>query len=305
MKILSRLFLTVALLFSLHPVFADALRVSTTALPTAQSGKSYNASLSAKGGPAPFSWHVEKGVLPSGLALSNQGQISGTPTGSATTSDFTVTVIDAHGATSSAVFHLVVNAPPPPAPVVTAISPTSAGPNDGATLTITGQNFGTNPQVFIAGVLASPVNTSPNTSSMLSVTVPNMPSNVTTCSQIDVKVVNPDGQQSTLSGAFDYVQSIVISNVVTASINGVTSTVTTTKNDAGALVLPQGNVGQSYSVQFSATGGCGPLTWSISSGSLPPGIILAKNGTITIPAEFSGTFSFAGLKLFKPASATK
>jgi phosphoesterase family protein/putative Ig domain-containing protein/carboxypeptidase family protein/Ig-like domain-containing protein len=56
--------------------------------------------------------------------------------------------------------------------------------------------------------------------------------------------------------------------------------------------LQNGTVGQAYSAQLNATGGTSPYTWSISSGSLPPGLSLSPAGVI------SGTPTTAGSSTF-------
>ncbi len=52
--------------------------------------------------------------------------------------------------------------------------------------------------------------------------------------------------------------------------------------------IPNGTVGVAYSTSFSASGGTAPYTWTVTSGSLPTGISLAANGTL------SGTSSVIG-----------
>jgi hypothetical protein len=60
--------------------------------------------------------------------------------------------------------------------------------------------------------------------------------------------------------------------------------------------LPAGNQGTAYSGTVSATGGVGPFTWSVSSGSLPTGLSLAASTTnsvmITGTPSAPGTFNF-------------
>lgn len=56
--------------------------------------------------------------------------------------------------------------------------------------------------------------------------------------------------------------------------------------------LPGGQVGQPYAQQLTATGGDGPLTWSIANGGLPDGLQLSASGLI------SGTPSTAGVSSF-------
>lgn len=60
------------------------LAITTTSLPAGNVATAYATGLAASGGTAPYSWAVISGTLPPGLTLSSAGQISGTPTASAT-----------------------------------------------------------------------------------------------------------------------------------------------------------------------------------------------------------------------------
>jgi len=57
--------------------------------------------------------------------------------------------------------------------------------------------------------------------------------------------------------------------------------------------LPNGTNGSAYSQQLQATGGQPPYSWSLYSGSLPPGLSLSDGGLISGDALLSGTFSFS------------
>src|SRR5882762_8689476 len=72
---------------------AAPLKVSTTSLPNGAQSVAYSQSLAAAGGTAPYSWSLLSGTLPSGLAPSASGIISGTPT-SVGTNNFVVQVTD-------------------------------------------------------------------------------------------------------------------------------------------------------------------------------------------------------------------
>lgn len=67
--------------------------VTTATLPNAVVGQAYSQGLSATGGQPPYNWSVIAGSLPSGLALSSNGVISGTPIG-AVIANFTVRATD-------------------------------------------------------------------------------------------------------------------------------------------------------------------------------------------------------------------
>jgi hypothetical protein len=61
-------------------VGSTTLQILTTSLPDGTLNKSYSAQLQASGGGTPYSWLLVGGALPSGIALSTSGAISGTPT---------------------------------------------------------------------------------------------------------------------------------------------------------------------------------------------------------------------------------
>jgi hypothetical protein len=56
--------------------------------------------------------------------------------------------------------------------------------------------------------------------------------------------------------------------------------------------LPSAQVGASYAASLSASGGTPPYSWTISSGSLPPGLSLSASGGIAGVPESLGTYSF-------------
>jgi Putative Ig domain len=70
-------------------------------LASATLNNAYNVTLVATGGTKPYAWSIISGNLPSGLALSSAGVISGTPTASGTF-DFTVRATDSAGSPQTA-----------------------------------------------------------------------------------------------------------------------------------------------------------------------------------------------------------
>ena len=80
---------------------------SSSPLTGGQTGTAYVQTLTATGGTPPYSWTVNSGTLPSGLALSAAGAFSGTPTTPGTYS-FTVQVTDSANATVSQTFQITI-----------------------------------------------------------------------------------------------------------------------------------------------------------------------------------------------------
>ena len=69
--------------------------------------------------------------------------------------------------------------------------------------------------------------------------------------------------------------------------------------------LPQGVVGSSYSGSFTAVGGASPYTWSVSSGQLPPGLVLSSStGVLSGTPAASGNYNF-GIKLIDSSSSVQ
>ena len=89
---------------------AVTLTVGPASLPAAASHVTYSAQLTASGGTAPYSFAVVSGSLPTGLTLSSNGLMTGTPaqTGTGT---FTVQVKDAAGNTGQITYAVSVGSP--------------------------------------------------------------------------------------------------------------------------------------------------------------------------------------------------
>jgi hypothetical protein len=81
--------------FSLTGISCQALSIAPTSIPPATSPGAYSASFAASGGVPPYGFS-ESGTLPSGLAFTAGGTLSGSPT-QAGSFPITVTVTDAEG----------------------------------------------------------------------------------------------------------------------------------------------------------------------------------------------------------------
>ena len=59
------------------------------------------------------------------------------------------------------------------------------------------------------------------------------------------------------------------------------------------LALPNGVTNEVYSATLTAAGGTSPYAWSLTDGSLPPGLTLA-DGAIERDTDYDGDFQFCG-----------
>jgi hypothetical protein len=70
-----------------------------------------------------------------------------------------------------------------------------------------------------------------------------------------------------------------------------------------AAALPAGQVGAQYSQTLAANDGATPYTWSVASGSLPPGLSLSSAGVISGTPTTQGSYTFS-IKVTDSASST-
>jgi len=76
------------------------------------------------------------------------------------------------------------------------------------------------------------------------------------------------------------------------------TSITTVENQVLIQIYPNSlttaSVGHAYSLQFAATGGVAPLTWTLAPGSagLPSGLSLSSSGLLSGTPAHSGTFDF-------------
>lgn len=115
------------------PSAAASLKISTNSLPNGEVSLSYQASVLATGGTAPYHWSVASGALPNGLAIDSvSGIISGRPASSGTFG-FAIGVQDSSASRTSAQTQMSLQIAPAPNPPGTATSASSYyGPGIGS-----------------------------------------------------------------------------------------------------------------------------------------------------------------------------
>ena len=89
------------------PVTVATVILAPSGLPGGIVGTTYNQTLAASGGTAPYTYAVTAGALPAGLALSSGGVLSGTPTAGGNFS-FTVTATDSAACTGSQAYSFYI-----------------------------------------------------------------------------------------------------------------------------------------------------------------------------------------------------
>jgi hypothetical protein len=243
---------------------ALAITTAAGALTAAVTNVVYGgATIAASGGTGTKTFAIASGALPTGLSLSSAGVISGTLTGSAGISTFTVKVTDSATtpvSVTSGSYTITVTAAPlvwvlPTAgtltyTVGTAITPISLTTTGGTGAVTYSVNSGTLPAGLsfsgstLSGTPTAPTVVAGNVVSFLA-TDSASPTHVTAASANVTLVVNP----------------------VTLAITSAS--------------LPTGTVGGSYSYQLTSTGGTGAITWSLSAGSLTgTGLTLSSTGLL-------------------------
>lgn len=240
------------------------LSVATSGLPNGIVGQAYsNGILQSAGGTPPVTWSISTGSLPSWASLNaSTGAITGTPNAAGTTT-FTVKATDSSTPTpQTATKQLNIN-------VVSALSiTTSSLPN------------GTVGSAYNAPVAATG-GTTPYTWSWIAQSGSSLPPGLSINSSTGAITGTAGGSGGTynvtvtVTDASSPQQHTSANYSITITVS--TLTVTTTSGN-----LPQGTVNSLYpNTNLSASGGVPPYSWTLSSGTLPPGLILNTAGTIS------------------------
>ena len=222
-----------------------ALSITTASLADASAGTAYTQTLNATGGSPPYAWSIASGTPPDGLSLNGStGVLSGTPR-SPGSAAFTVQVRDSAGVQATRAYSIA----------------TAAG------LTITAAPV--LPQGAVGGAYEQPIAAAGGrTPYTWSVTAGAVPGGLSLNPSTGVLSGRP-----TASGQFEF-------TVRATDAGGAAATKAFTLSIAAGLIistapgLPDGVPGAPYAQPLSAAGGVPPYAWSITAGSLPPGLQL-------------------------------
>jgi hypothetical protein len=233
--------------------------ITQTSLPNGRVNAPYSVTLTATGGVAPYRWAVASGALPAGLTLDpNSGVLSGTPTQTVSMDLLTIRVSDSSTASQSFVATLALTVVGAANITITpaALPNGQVGVAYSQTLTATG---GTAPYTWaVSGTLPAGLSFSTSTGAITGTPTASV-------NAAPLKFTVTDTSNPVLTQTANLTLTIVPANLV----------ITTTS-------LPTGEVGAAYSATLAATGGTTPYSWSLTSGTLPAGLLLnAATGTIT------------------------
>ena len=242
----------------------------TAALPVGSVYGTYEATMSATGGVAPYTWSAFPS-LPQGLGLAPEtGTISGTPTQPGTSS-IIVQVKDSASPAQTAVLNLNIKITGSVTPVQITTSSLPRGQ--------TGSTYST--------TLAAIGGRSPYS---WSVTSGLLPAGLTLSSS--GQIGGGPTQSETSSFTVQVKDSSLPAQTATANLSILVST-SVTPVQITTSSLPDGQVNSNYSAILVASGGKTPYSWSITSGLLPGNLSLgASSGQINGTPTQSGTSSF-------------
>ena len=228
-------------------------------LPEASTGIPYDTQLRVTGGTGPYAWSVI-GTLPPGLALATDGRLGGTPT-TAGPYLFRLRAEDSQGAPVATPCSLTVA----PASLGISSCPLREGAIDQAfeqPLTAVG---GIQPYLWAASGNLTP--------------------------GLSVSGAGRAAGVPRQAGSFEFALSVTDARGQRVSQSCSQRIRPAVVRIATACPLSQARVGTAFSTQLEATGGAAPFTWTLI-GSLPQGLSMAPNGSITGTPELAGTSSF-------------
>ena len=238
----------------------------SAALPNGVRDTAYSQNLGTSGGLAPLTFSITSGALPNGLMLNaTTGTITGTPAAGGTF-NFTVRVTDSVSpaqAASRTYSILILQI------TTTALSDGLVGQAYNQTLAAVGE------VPPLAWTLASGSGPTPQGT-----------------------MLNPDGSIAgipTMAGTFNFTAQATDSDMPARThTRALSITIAPAPLVITTLTLPNGVEGTAYNQGVSATGGLAPVTFAVTAGALPPGLMLnLATGAITGSPITGGAFTFS------------
>lgn len=248
------------------------ITLSPDPLPEGTVGVAYSQQITASGGSGSYVFTVASGTLPAGLTLSEDGLLSGIPS-TATSSIVTIRAVDDDdGCLGETIFTIVINAAPPgpgncPAIVLSPATLPAGMVGEAYSEQITASG-GDDPYTFAVTSGTLPAGLTLTAGGLLSGTPTAVGSSVVTITATD------EDDCLGLVSLTLLIRAADLANCPPISLSPAT--------------LSEGSIGVAYSQQITASGGTGPYTFAVTSGTLPAGLTLSPGGLL------SGTPTAAG-----------
>ncbi|WP_168170772.1 putative Ig domain-containing protein [Rhodanobacter sp. C01] len=244
-------------------IASPTLTISPGALPNGNQNQAYSQTIGTSGGTAPYTYSTSS-TLPTGMTLSSGGVLSGTPTNYGAFS-ITVTAQDSSTGTGpfskSITYSLTIT---PSSPVITTSSLASGTVGTAYSQTIAVQG-GTAPYSYAISAGSLPPGLLLGSGSV--------------------------SGTPTAGGSYSFTVQVTDANGKTGS-QAYTVTIA-----AATITLSPGTLsgmtdGLATSQAISSAGGTGPYSFSVTGGSLPPGLSLSSTGTLSGTPTAAGPYSF-------------
>ena len=230
------------------------------ALPRITASNPNTVTFTASGGTAPYTFSLSGGSLPVGMGLNSSGTFSGTPSVTGVTV-MTLVATDSAGDKSGPVTYTVNVEAPAIAVTPDALPGAVRGQPYSVTMAASG---GATPYTFSLVSGALPVGMALHSTGLF------------------------DGTPTT-TGSYSFT---VRASDANSMHEDKTYTLAVSVIAVGPASLPPAAKETPYSQTVTASGGLAPYTFSVSSGSLPPGLSLSADGTIDGTSASPGSYPF-------------
>ncbi|OYW21714.1 MAG: hypothetical protein B7Z52_00535, partial [Burkholderiales bacterium 12-64-5] len=237
------------------------LTTTPATLPTATVGTAYSQELTPAGGEGPYTFALLSGTLPDGITLSSAGIISGTATaGDGSSTSLTLRITDSTGCVSSVSYQLQV------CPVITLNPATLPAPTIGFNYSQTITTSGTNatPVTWSGSGLPAWLSISSSTGVLSGTPTTLTPATFT------LTATDANGCVGTRSYTVTPVCPVITVGG-TAPANGYLQTV--------------------FAQSVTASGGTAPYTFAKMSGTMPPGLSMAADGSVSGTPTTLGSYT--------------
>lgn len=242
-------------------ISCPAITLTPASITNPTVGTFYSTNFTGSGGSAAYTFAVTGGALPAGLSLSGAGVLSGTPSASGPF-NFTITVTDLYGCQTSLAYSGTSDCP------ILAISPSTLNPMN------TGIVFSQN--------LSTSGGTAPYTYTITGGALP---------SGMSLSAGGTISGTPTVTAAYSF-------TVTSTDVYGCSTSILYTGNvtcpglTMSPGTLPDGSIAVPYSQTVTTSGGTAGYTYTLTSGSLPPGLTLSPTGDITGTPTTPGSYGF-------------